>query len=207
MNADTALYFPPDGQARCRWCAAAPGDATYLHYHDTEWGFPVVDDRRLFEKLCLEGFQSGLSWRTILNKREAFRAAFAGFDFQQMARFDASDVERLLQDAGIVRHRGKIEAVINNAQRCVDLVAEQGSLARYIWRFEPAALDKPVPATESEASRALSKDLKKRGWKFVGPTTMYAFIQSMGLINDHALECITREKVSAARKAFQLPVS
>lgn len=202
------LYLPPDGWPRCRWCAAAAGDAAYLRYHDTEWGFPVATDQRLFEKLCLEGFQSGLSWRTILNKREAFRAAFAGFDFALVAQFGADDVERLLQDAGIVRHRGKIEAVINNAQRCLELVAEQGSLARYIWRFEPHPADlpeTPQALTESDASRALSKDLKKRGWKFVGPTTMYAFIQSMGLINDHALGCVTREQVDQARADFKRP--
>jgi len=205
MSEQDTHYVPADGRPRCRWCAAAAGDAGYLRYHDTEWGFPVADDRRLFEKLSLEGFQSGLSWRTILNKREAFRAGFAGFDFEQVARFDDGDVERLLQDAGIVRHRGKIEAVINNAQRCLELVAEQGSLACYIWRFEPAPLDQPQSLTESEASRALSKDLKKRGWKFVGPTTMYAFIQSMGLLNDHALGCVTRAEVEAARQRFKPP--
>jgi DNA-3-methyladenine glycosylase I len=198
-------HIPADGRPRCRWCAAAAGDAAYLRYHDREWGFPVDDDRRLFEKLCLEGFQSGLSWRTILNKREAFRAAFAGFDFEQLARFAEPDVERLLQDAGIVRHRGKIEAVINNARACIRLVAEQGALARYIWRFEPAGLAAPVAATETEASRALSKDLKKRGWKFVGPTTMYAFMQSMGLVNDHALGCVTRTEVQARLQAFRRP--
>ena len=179
-----------------------------MHYHDTEWGFPVADDRRLFEKLCLEGFQSGLSWRTILNKREAFRAAFANFEIERMSRFGPADVERLLQDAGIVRHRGKIEAVIHNASRARELVAEQGSLSRYIWGFEPSHHAEPLPGeivTESDASRALSKDLKKRGWKFVGPTTMYAFLQSMGLINDHAPGCITREKVAAARAAFRSP--
>lgn len=200
-----AHYLPADGRPRCRWCAAAAGDDDYLRYHDTEWGFPVADDRRLFEKLSLEGFQSGLSWRTILNKRAAFRDAFAGFDFATVARFTEADVERLLQDAGIVRHRGKIEAVINNARRCLELVEEQGSLARYIWRFEPAALGEPVHATETEASRALSKDLKKRGWKFVGPTTMYAFMQSMGLLNDHALGCVTRAEVDAKLRAFKRP--
>lgn len=198
-------YLPADGRPRCRWCAAAAGDEAYLRYHDTEWGFPVADDRRLFEKLCLEGFQSGLSWRTILNKRAAFRAAFAGFDFNAVARFGTADVERLLQDAGIVRHRGKIEAAINNAQRCIELVAIEGSLARYIWRFEPEALAVPTSATETEASRALSRDLKKRGWKFVGPTTMYAFMQSMGLLNDHAPGCVTRGPVAAALRAFQRP--
>ncbi len=205
MSPTQALYLPPDGQPRCRWCAAAAGDAGYLHYHDTEWGFPVDEDRRLFEKLCLEGFQSGLSWRTILTKRPAFRAAFANFEVERMAAFDGADVERLLQDAGIVRHRGKIEAVINNAQRCLELVAEQGSLACYIWGFEPVALAAPVIATETAASQALSKDLKKRGWKFVGPTTMHAFMQSMGMLNDHALGCVTRDKVDLARRAFRRP--
>ncbi|WP_077038269.1 DNA-3-methyladenine glycosylase I [Pelomonas sp. KK5] len=198
-------YLPADGRPRCRWCAAAAGDDGYLRYHDTEWGFPVDSDFRLFEKLCLEGFQSGLSWRTILNKRDAFRQAFAGFDFNKVASFKDKDVERLLQDAGIVRHRGKIEAAINNAQRCVELVAEQGSLARYIWSFEPAALAAPEHATETAASRALSKDLKKRGWKFVGPTTMYAFMQSMGMLNDHAIGCVTRDEVAARLKKFKRP--
>ena len=198
-------YTPADGQPRCRWCAAAAGDEGYLRYHDTEWGFPVGNDQRLFEKLCLEGFQSGLSWRTILNKRPAFRAAFADFEIESVARFGPEDVERLVLDAGIVRHRGKILAAINNAQRALELIAEQGSLARYIWRFEPAALAVPQALTESAESRALSKDLKLRGWKFVGPTTMYALMQAMGLLNDHALGCVTREKVSAARHAFDMP--
>lgn len=202
---NSTLYLPDDGQPRCRWCAAAPGDAGYLRYHDTEWGFPVADDRRLFEKLCLEGFQSGLSWRTILNKREAFRAAFAKFEVEQVARFGPADVARLLGDAGIVRHRGKIEAAINNAQRCLELMAEQGSLAKYIWSFEPPAVLKPLMLTESAASIALSKDLKRRGWKFVGPTTMHAFMQSMGLFNDHAQGCVTRGQVDAARRIFAPP--
>ena len=202
---NSALYLPDDGQPRCHWCAAAAGDTGYLRYHDNEWGFPVASDQRLFEKLCLEGFQSGLSWRTILNKREAFRAAFAGFDAAQVAGFGPTDVARLLGDAGIVRHRGKIEAAINNAQRCLALVAEQGSLAKYIWSFEPPAVLKPLMLTESAASMALSKDLKRRGWKFVGPTTMHAFMQSMGLFNDHALGCVTRDKVDAARRLFTPP--
>jgi DNA-3-methyladenine glycosylase I len=161
-----------DGQERCFWCLATP---LYVHYHDHEWGFPVTEDRRLFEKLCLEGFQSGLSWLTILNKRENFRAGFAGFDFHQVARFGAADVERLLQDAGIVRHRGKIEAVINNAQRAIEMVAQEGSLAAFFWRYQPAtpSTGEVVPAQTAE-SLALSKELKKRGWKFVGPTTVYA---------------------------------
>jgi DNA-3-methyladenine glycosylase I len=194
----------PDGRPRCRWCAAAP---EFLAYHDTEWGFPVGEDRRLFEKLCLESFQSGLSWRTILAKRENFRAAFRGFDMERVARFTAADVERLLRDAGIVRHRGKIEAVINNARRAVDLVREEGSLAAYVWRFEPSpeALPPPQTASVSPASVAMSKDLKKRGWAFVGPTTVHAFMQAMGLINDHAEDCAIRAEAARARAAFRRP--
>lgn len=201
----TPLFLPPDGQPRCPWCAAAPGDAGYLRYHDEEWGQPVADEARLFEKLCLEGFQSGLSWRTILNKREAFRAAFAGFDYHRVAAFDARDVQRLMADASIVRHRGKIEAAIHNAGRCVELVAETGSLAVYLWRFEPAPNSVPWNASESQASRALSQDLKARGWKFVGPTTMHALMQAMGLINDHAPGCVSWARAHAARLAFQRP--
>jgi DNA-3-methyladenine glycosylase I len=194
----------PDGKPRCRWCAAAP---EFLAYHDKEWGFPVGDDRRLFEKLCLEGFQSGLSWRTILAKRENFRAAFHSFDFERVARFGPRDVERLLKDAGIVRHRGKIEAVINNAKRARELVQQEGSLAAFLWRYEPeaASLGEPQTATTSAESIALSKALKKRGWKFVGPTTVYAFMQAMGLINDHVEDCVVREKAATARKRFKRP--
>jgi DNA-3-methyladenine glycosylase I len=194
----------PDGQPRCRWCATAP---EFLPYHDHEWGFPVADDLRLFEKLCLEGFQSGLSWRTILNKRESFRKAFLGFDYRKVARFGEKDVERLLADSGIVRHRGKIEAVIHNARMAQDLVAREGSLASFFWRYEPqpSELAKPQTASTSAASEALSKDLKKLGWKFVGPTTVYAFMQAMGLINDHAEGCVTREQAERARRSFQVP--
>jgi len=193
-----------DGKARCRWCAAAP---EFLAYHDTEWGFPVSDDRRLFEKLALEGFQSGLSWRTILAKRENFRAAFAGFDFDRVARFGARDVKRLLADAGIVRHRGKIEAVINNAQRARELIESEGSLAAYFWRFEPDAKKSARAQTVSTSAEsvALSKDLKKRGWAFVGPTTVYAFMQAMGLVNDHVEDCVIHRKVAKARKSFKRP--
>jgi DNA-3-methyladenine glycosylase I len=199
----SATIAGPDGQLRCRWCAAAP---EFLHYHDHEWGFPVGDDRRLFEKLCLEGFQSGLSWRTILNKRENFRAAFHGFDFDRVARFGARDVERLLKDEGIVRHRGKIEAVVNNAQRARELVKREGSLAAFVWRYEPAKKSaKPQSASTSDASVALSKDLKKQGWQFVGPTTVHAFLQAMGLINDHALDCVVRSRADKARKQFERP--
>lgn len=193
----------PDGRPRCRWCAAAP---EFLAYHDCEWGFPVVDDTRLFEKLCLESFQSGLSWRTILAKRENFRAAFAGFDFRKMALFDDTDVARLLADAGIIRHQGKIEAVINNARRACELVEAEGSLAAFVWRFEPDNDDEePQSRSTSPASERLSKELRKRGWKFVGPTTVYAFMQAMGLVNDHAEGCIMWSEVEQARKGMRRP--
>jgi DNA-3-methyladenine glycosylase I len=194
-----------DGLTRCRWSASAP---EFLSYHDTEWGFPVRDDRRLFEKLSLEGFQSGLSWRTILAKRENFRVAFRDFDFERVARFTRRDVERLLKDQGIVRHRGKIEAVVNNARQARDLVEREGSLAAFIWRYEPDGKHRAPPqsASTSAESIALSKDLKKLGWKFVGPTTVYAFMQAMGLINDHAANCVIRSKVEHARKRFLRPV-
>lgn len=194
----------PDGKPRCQWAGSAPD---FFPYHDTEWGFPVADDRRLFEKICLEGFQAGLSWRTILDKRENFRAAFQGFDFERVARFTQRDVTRLLKDQGIVRHRGKIEASINNAKRACELVEEEGSLAAYFWRFEPdpKTLPPPQSQTTSETSVALSKDLKKRGWRFVGPTTAYAFIQAMGLINDHVEGCVIRTEIERAREAFKRP--
>jgi DNA-3-methyladenine glycosylase I len=179
----------------------------FFDYHDQEWGFPVADDIRLFEKLCLESFQSGLSWRTILDKRENFRRAFDHFDFHKVAQFTEQDVQRLLQDAGIVRHRGKIEAVINNAQRAQELVAQHGSLAAFFWQYEPdeATLPPPQSVTTSPESVALSKALKKMGWKFVGPTTVYAFMEAMGLINNHVEACISRPKVAEARKNFQRP--
>lgn len=191
------LFTAPDGRARCAWCAATPA---YVHYHDTEWGFPVTEERRLFEKLCLEGFQAGLSWLTILNKRDAFRRAFAGFDAAAVARFTPADVERLLQDAGIVRHRGKIESTINNARRMLELQAERGSLAAYAWGFEPKASSRPRRMTWAALRRlttspeaiAMSRDLKRRGWRFVGPTTVYAFMQAMGLVNDHIEGCHVR---------------
>lgn len=194
----------PDGRPRCKWCEATPG---YMHYHDTEWGFPVGDDRRLFEKISLEGFQSGLSWRTILEKRENFRAAFHGFDFDAVARFTDADRDRLLADTGIVRHRGKIEAVVNNARRAREMVDREGSLAAFLWRYEPdeRRLGAPQTASTSAESVALSKDLKKLGWKFVGPTTMFALMQAMGLINDHVEGCAIREEVDRARKAFVRP--
>lgn len=197
-------YIAPDGQARCAWAGAAP---EFLSYHDTEWGFPVADDLQLFEKICLESFQSGLSWRTILAKRENFRRAFAGFDFRIVAEFGEAEVTRLLGDSGIVRHRGKIEAVINNARRAVEFVREGDSLARYFWSFEPVADEvAPLPAASiSSASVVLSKDLKSRGWRFVGPTTAFAFMQAMGLVNDHAADCATRPMASAQRARFVSP--
>ena len=194
----------PDGKSRCRWCGAAP---EFLGYHDTEWGFPVSDDYHLFEKLSLEGFQSGLSWRTILAKRATFRATFHDFDFHRIARYTQRDIDRLLKDDGIVRHRGKIEAVINNARRAQELVKQEGSLAAFIWRYEPDAEQRARPQTASTSaeSLALSKALKKQGWKFVGPTTVYAFMQAMGLINDHVEDCVIRAKVERARKTFRRP--
>ena len=178
-----------DGVVRCAW-----GDSTpeYRVYHDTEWGRPVHDDRRLFEKLCLEGFQSGLSWLTILRKREAFRRAFADFEFERVARYTERDVERLLGDASIIRHRGKIEATVNNAARAVELVEAEGSISAFVWRFEPDPAGHPSRQSESAESRALAKELKRRGWRFVGPTTVYAFMQAMGLVNDHAEGCDAR---------------
>ncbi len=201
----SATVLGPDGKPRCFWCSAAP---EFFEYHDSEWGYPVVDDQRLFEKLCLESFQSGLSWRTILAKRENFRMAFQHFDFNKVAKFTERDVTRLLKDAGIVRHRGKIEAVINNAKRAQEMVAQEGSLAAYLWRYEPEqkSLADPQTVSTSPESIALSKALKKLGWKFVGPTTIYAFMQAMGLVNDHVEDCVTRKKVVQARKKFKRPL-
>lgn len=198
----TTLFEAPDGNPRCKWCGGAP---EFLPYHDQEWGFPVADDRTLFEKLCLESFQSGLSWRTILAKRENFRRAFNNFEIDSVARFNDRSVARLLQDASIVRHRGKIEAVIRNAKRARELVRERGSLAAHVWQYESEPPATPQSVSTSEASKALSKDLKRRGWSFVGPTTVYAFMQAMGLVNDHALGCITRARVDAARARFTPP--
>jgi DNA-3-methyladenine glycosylase I len=198
-------------EQRCWWCGTDPD---YVAYHDQEWGMPVVDDRRLFEKLCLEGFQAGLSWLTILRKRENFRAAFAGFDIETVAAFGEDDVARLLADAGIIRHRGKIEAAIGNARLARDLIESEGALATFLWRYEPDPSERPRRLTEdalrtmatSPASAALSRDLRKRGWRFVGPTTMYAFMQAMGLVNDHVEGCSARQRVEAARSALQRPV-
>ncbi len=177
-----------DGKKRCFWCVS---DEQYISYHDNEWGIPVTDDRILFEKICLEGFQSGLSWKTILVKREHFRKAFKNFDYEKIAKFTQKDIERLLQDAGIVRHRGKIEAVINNAKLVKPLIKEFGSLSNYFWSFAPKKKSRGTAKIQStsEESILISKDLKKRGWKFVGPTTVYAFMQAMGLVNDHAKDC------------------
>lgn len=199
-----------DGLGRCFWHG---GLEDYRRYHDEEWGTPVTDDIRLFEKICLEGFQSGLSWLTILRKRENFRAAFAGFDFREVAAFDDDDIARCLADTGIVRHRGKIVSTINNARRAIDLVAEQGSLAHYFWSFEPGRDERPerldyatlVANPTSTTSVRISKDLKKRGWSFVGPTTIYAFMQAMGLVNDHIEGCFCRPRIESLRKEFKRP--
>lgn len=185
------------GVARCTWAAREPETT----YHDTEWGFPLSGDTALFERVCLEGFQSGLSWRTILTKRENFRAAFDGFDVETVAAYDDADVARLLADAGIVRHRGKIEAAINNAARALELREADGSLEEFFWRYAPDRDHTPGSMTTSPESVALSKDLKKRGWKFVGPTTMFALMQATGMVNDHAYDCVIRPKVAAALAA------
>ena len=200
----SATIVASDGKPRCRWCSAAP---EFLDYHDNEWGFPVSDDYRLFEKLSLESFQSGLSWRTILAKRENFRAAFHDFDFDRIARYTQRDLDRLLMDEGIVRHRGKIEAVINNARQTQELIKQEGSLAAFIWRYEPGnkQLAQPQTVSTSAESLALSKELKKQGWKFIGPTTVYAFMQAMGLINDHVEDCVIRAKAERARNSFRRP--
>lgn len=199
-----AAARPLDDVVRCRWATAAP---EFPRYHDEEWGWPVADDRRLFEKLSLEAFQSGLSWRTILVKRPAFRAAFADFDPVAVAAFGLDDVDRLLADAGIVRHRGKIEAVINNAARALQAIDREGSLAALLWRYEPdpATLGDPQTQSTCPESIALSKELKRRGWKFVGPTTVFAFMQACGMVNDHTADCHLREPVAAARAEFTRP--
>jgi DNA-3-methyladenine glycosylase I len=205
-----AVPAKPQRERRCSW----PGnDELYLRYHDQEWGRPIADDHRLFEKICLEGFQSGLSWITILRKRENFRRAFNGFDPAAVARFGARDVTRLLKDAGIVRHRGKVESTINNARRALELMEEKGSLAAYFWSWEPDASSRPRRVTHArlmkmsttDESVALSKDLKKRGWTFVGPTTCYAFMQAMGLVNDHVEGCAVREEIETLRAQFERP--
>lgn len=199
-----------DGKLRCFWGA---GDPLYQAYHDGEWGLPVRDDVRLFEKVCLEGFQAGLAWITVLRKREAFRRAFKGFEPEQVARMNARSVDRLLRDPSIIRHRGKIESAIANARRTLEIVEERGSFAAYLWDFEPIATERPKRVTlaavrklsETPTSRALSKDLRRRGFSFVGPTTMYALMQAMGLVNDHIEGCPTRERALRARARFQVP--
>lgn len=199
-----------DGKIRCWWHG---NDSEYLRYHDEEWGVPVIDDRRLFEKINLEGFQAGLSWLTILRKRKNFRNAFDNFDFIKIAKYKDKDIKRLVEDAGIVRHRGKIESTINNANRVQELISEFGSFANYIWKFEPDIKSRPHELTykiltelaTSKESIAFSKDLKKRGWSFVGPTTCYAFMQSMGMVNDHIEGCCCRNKVEEKRKKFKRP--
>ncbi|SFI34781.1 DNA-3-methyladenine glycosylase I [Aerobium aerolatum] len=200
-----------DGEVRCAWHGNLPD---YMRYHDEEWGKPVADDQRLFEKLCLEGFQSGLSWLTILRKRENFRAAFSGFDYHDLAQKDADQMMGThLQDAGIVRHRGKIASVYNNARRAVALEAEFGSLASYFWSFEPGPDERPAVADwnslramgNTPTSTRISKELKKRGWSFVGPTTVYAFMQAMGMVNDHVEGCVCRERVEQLREGFRRP--
>ena len=195
---------------RCSWPG---GDPLYVKYHDDEWGRPVVDDRRLFEKICLEGFQAGLSWITILRKRDNFRRAFADFEPERVARFTARDVHRLLTDEGIIRHRGKIESTINNARRALELEGEMGSLAAYFWRWEPKPSERPKRLTRetlmkmatTPQSVAMSKDLKTRGWSFVGPTTSYAFMQAMGLVNDHIDDCHVRGQIETIRQKFKRP--
>lgn len=204
---ETGLIKGDDGHHRC-WWGAAPDD--YRHYHDTEWGFPVDDDHRLFEKICLEGFQAGLSWLTILRKRENFRESFCGFNYHKVARFKEREVKKLLSNAGIIRHRGKIEATINNAQRAIEMETEFGSLADYFWKFVPPPEERPARCdyatlsklAQTPTSQELSKDLRARGWKFVGPTTVYAFMQAMGLVNDHLEGCFLREPVEKARQKF-----
>jgi len=200
---DRLLHTDDHGVARCWWCA---GDPLYLNYHDNEWGFPVADDCRLFEKLCLEGFQAGLSWLTILRKRENFRRAFREFDFVKVARFNGRSVERLLKDAGIVRHRGKIESTINNAKRAIEVIEEYGSLAAFVWQSEPKRrLRSNKIVSQSPESAALSKALKDRGWTFVGPTTVHAFMQATGIVNDHVQDCVVHAKVESARRSFKRP--
>jgi len=189
------------GVARCWWCGSDP---LYRAYHDREWGFPVADDTRLFEKICLEGFQAGLSWITILRKREHFRRACRGFDYPAVARFNTRSVDRLVKDASIVRHRGKIESVVNNARRALELADEAGGLAPFFWRFEAPGRFAGLRST-SPQSQTLSKELKARGWTFVGPTTIHAFMQAMGLVNDHVPGCAGRPKVEKARRRFRAP--
>ena len=208
----SGLVRGKDGHLRCYWCQ---GDELYVRYHDNEWGVPTMDDRSLFEKICLEGFQSGLSWLTILRKREAFREAFRQFDFRRVAQYGEPDVERLVANAGIVRHRGKIVSTINNARRACELAGEFGTLAGYFWQWEPSAGARPgridrrtlESLTFTQESTALAKDLKRRGWSYVGPTTAYAFMQAMGLVNDHIEGCWRRPHIEELRSVFVAPES
>ena len=207
----SGLKTGADGITRCWWCADKDD---YRHYHDTEWGRPTLDDRTLFEKICLEGFQSGLSWILILRKRDNFRNSFDNFDFYKIAKYTDEDLERLLGDAGIVRHRGKIESTINNARRALELRDEAGSIAAFVWRFEPEPENRPtlldhavaIQLTKTPESAALSKALKKRGWSFVGPTTCYALMQAMGMVNDHLEGCAYRAEIEAVRATFVRPI-
>lgn len=208
MAKSTHLITGQDGLRRCWWCG---NDPLYVQYHDQEWGNPVADDQRLFEKLCLEGFQAGLSWITILRKRDAFRKAMSSFDFRRVARFSTAKVDRLLGNADIVRHRGKIQSTINNAKRAIEMVEQEGSLAEFFWRYEPRnrpllRFQGDVPAI-TDQSTALSRELKRRGWTFVGPTTCYAFMQAMGLVNDHLRSCHAWTAVDQSRREFQRPGS
>jgi DNA-3-methyladenine glycosylase I len=195
------MFTGNDGLQRCWWCGRSPA---YAAYHDQEWGWPVHDDARLFEKICLEGFQSGLSWLTILRKRENFRKAFVGFDYHRVAGFNRRSVERLLKDVGIVRHRAKIESTINNAKRAIEMEREFGSLSAFFWGYVPPTSERPPKVTraalmqlnKTPTSTALSKELKRRGWTFVGPTTAYAFMQAMGLVNDHVEGCFVRDRIA-----------
>ncbi|QJI37438.1 DNA-3-methyladenine glycosylase I [Pseudomonas sp. ADAK13] len=198
------------GITSCTWRTAAP---EYPHYHDHEWGVPVAEDIALYEKICLEGFQAGMAWITILRKREAFRRAFEGFDFRRVAQYTEQDIERLMADPGIVRNRAKIVSTINNARRACELVDETGSLAAWLWSFEPSADERPAQVDlaywtanpTSAASTRLSKALKKRGWSYVGPTTMYAFMQAMGMVNDHLEGCVCRPRIEHLRHHFKRP--
>ena len=206
---DNGLITDETGISRCFWAGPQPD---YVAYHDEEWGNPVADDNRLFEKICLEGFQAGLSWYTILSKRENFRDAFHGFEITKVAAMTEKDVDAQVQNAGIIRHRGKINSTINNANRALEMIGEQGSLAKYFWKWEPDAGNRPAVITKgtipgsTPVSTAISKDLKKRGWSFVGPTTVYAFMQAMGLVNDHIEGCVHRQRIENARASFKRPV-
>jgi DNA-3-methyladenine glycosylase I len=210
-----SLHPHPDGHHRCSWCGQGEAFTDYINYHDHEWGMPVEDDRRLFEKITLEGFQAGLSWITVLRKRDHFRKVFKNFNFEKVARFNQKDVDHLVLDAGIIRHRGKIESAINNAQKVCDLIEREGegALARLVWAHEPSAKDRPrhitpkaaMALTQTAQSQDLSTTLRKMGFNFVGPTTMYALMQSMGVVNDHLEGCAHRAQVEQARQLFQRP--